>query len=108
MKIRSGFVSNSSTSSFVLLGYKLENKSEIFEKMTDDERDDFYDRDDVLTDGNSGTIWIGETLAREKDGCQMSSAEFSMEELQQKAIAIMKKNGVELDKIKLYVGTRGC
>ena len=101
MKIRSGFVSNSSTSSFVLLGYK--ENSEMLEKMTDDERDDFHNRDDVVTDGYSGTTWIGETLAREKNGC-MSDAEFSTEELQQKAIALMEKYGVELDKIKLYMG----
>jgi hypothetical protein len=108
MKIRSGFVSNSSTSSFVLLGYKLENSDETLEKMTVVERDDFHNRDDVVTDGYSGTTWIGETLARDKEDSCMPNVEFSIEELQQKAIAIMKKNGVELDKIKLYVGTRGC
>ena len=106
MKVRSGFVSNSSTSSFIVLGYKVSHDE--IKAMTDDEREDFYERDDTLSDGYSGTYWVGEVLAKGRDDEMLPEREFSMEELQQKAIFLMKKYGIELDKIKLYTGTRGC
>ena len=106
MKTRIGFVSNSSTSSFVILGYKV-TREEI-KNMTDDEREDFYDRNDTLSDGYSGTCWVGEVLVKGRDDEMMPQLEFSLEELQEKADVLCKKYGCEIDKIKIYTGTRGC
>lgn len=106
MKTRVGFVSNSSSSSFVILGYKVDD--EVKNNMTDDEKDECWCRNDIVTDGYSGTSWCGQVLSKVNSGDTLEDAEYTIEELQQMQIALMKKYGVEIDKIKLYMGTRGC
>ena len=76
--------------------------------MTDEEKDEFYCRNDTISDGYSGTTWCGQVLSKVNSGDLLEDAEYSIEELQQMRIAICKKYGVELDKVKLYMGTRGC
>lgn len=105
MKIRSGFVSNSSSSSFVILGIKVSDKpnltgGDLYEKATDLGLDcDYAEGDGYL---------IGKQLARwSSDGGDGDLGEKSFDELQKYAAEIQPKltqlTGKE-QPIKLFYG----
>ena len=108
MKIRNGFVSNSSSSSFVLIGCKLSEK-EITEKLAislddDDvwekveELDLFWSSEDELI----GYL-IADDIETDYDGTETSIAE-----VMEKAKLVAEKLSVPIEEIKLISGVRSC
>lgn len=94
MKTRQGFVSNSSTSSFVVLGFT--SKSE------------HYDYEDgIWLDGDECWL-IGDVIAQ-GDECDFGADDpIEIGDLVQRSHKIAKEHDVELDRIKLHVGMRAC
>lgn len=114
MKQRNGFVSNSSSSSFVCLGVPL-NVKEIVKDMTDEQEDeymdDLYSNYEVLSPGDDvkGECHIiMEGLAWGDECGFMDDGSYSLPELNELAEKFAKKHNVEVSAIKLYHGTRAC
>ena len=117
MKFRNAFVSNSSTCSFVILGLKVtdEEAEEIFKdelakcKDEDEREEELYEltRDQGVPLYDDGGYIIGEIIARETD-YRLSSAQHTIEELNDIAKQLAEKYNVGLEKISLYAGTRMC
>lgn len=107
MKIRQGFVSNSSSSSFVAIGLKI-NKSYDTEELRDivdkmkmniyDNSEDGYDDPDFMI--------IGQQIAEDDDG-YMEETETTMSELQDLRIDIEGEIGVE-GEVVVFTGSRMC
>ena len=129
MKIRSGFVSNSSSSSFVLFGVELNGKdtyeslcrkflpedklNEAIKEYGDDIdwNDMWYSEDvenyielDTIHCGYSGEIWVGKTIS--SGGDEMENGSISFEELKEyeKQIKEILPDAV----CELHYGTYGC
>ena len=62
MKVRTGFVSNSSSSSFIMYGAKIKNNDKLQEEYWDNSPDNI-DCDFGEDDDGEESIWIGKTLA---------------------------------------------
>jgi hypothetical protein len=92
MKFRNGFVSNSSSSSFVVLGFKSNSNS------GDPENDIWLDNETYL---------IGEILGQ-SDNDYMDESAHSLSTLLAKASGLSLKYGVPVTEIKLHLGTRAC
>jgi hypothetical protein len=120
MKIRSGFVSNSSSSSFVLIGCEVNKKElqKIQEKLVGREKVDSNDyawEDDAyeaiedagwLYDGERDKPIIGKILTEQADdGDYLEDASFSIKKIQDLADEVKEKIGKEP---KLFMGTRAC
>jgi beta-galactosidase/beta-glucuronidase len=100
MKVRSGFVSNSSSSSFVAIGFPIDPPA----RDADDEAWDAFHEGTITLD----EVYIkGEYLTRETD-CYLPSKEFTMAELMEKAMEISGKYNVDISQVKVYMGTRAC
>jgi hypothetical protein len=108
MKIRNGFVSNSSSSSFVILGAKLSRKEEkeISEKYTEQTGKELCDQDFFLPDERN--CYIGKIICDlHSDGDSLGDCSYCIAELECEIIDVFKELGIKKD-IQLHVGTRLC
>jgi len=120
MKVRLGYVSNSSSSSFVMIGIQIpkEKEDEICkkfaeilkgEKLTGD--NEIYDilssSDDYLSDDGPG--YIGKVIAdiSSEDG-YMETTIVEFQEAIEEAYKILRPLGFKKEDIKLITGTRSC
>ena len=102
MKIRSGFVSNSSSSSFVLYGVKIpQNEIEISEE-------DCLKGVDCIEDGRF--YLIGKTLAHEIEDMKITEITPNEETLKENIKEILSSYGVDMSEKKfgLFVGNDYC
>ncbi len=107
MRRRSGFVSNSSSSSFVLVGYHLNIlEDEQYEKACDNF---------TLFHSNDKTMVIGAEIYTFSDDCEyinLSTNEFleKISKEKEKLIKFLKENNIEFEKEKdqIFMGTRMC
>ena len=103
MKIRTNFVSNSSSSSFVVVGVLTNHKNISY----DEERDKYLLNGiqcDALYDDSAG-VFCGDVLA---DGETLPEKEFTFYDLVKKFVNTANKLNVDISELKLYIGTRGC
>ena len=107
MKVREGFVSNSSSSSFVMVAVKM--TSDEVNKMYSitDEDDDFYDileRDGYFYEYERGIFGI--MLASSGDDSILDNCEYTLDDLAHVIQNVAEKTGKS--DVKLIAGERGC
>jgi hypothetical protein len=103
MKVRNGFVSNSSSSSFVILGVTRTNVDEDFDI---DEEDLGEGIDTLYTESGDYDYVSGFILA---DGDEyLEDNELSFAELREMAEKVSKALDVDIEEVKLIMGTRPC
>jgi hypothetical protein len=120
MKTRQGFVSNSSSSSFVIVGAKLTKKLEAAIKkklgISDDDDDWQYEKEDEIDklgisilyteDTKDGCYTVGKILADVgSDGDFLETQSYSIDDLNKMAEKVRKVLGDDVD-VKLMMGTR--
>jgi hypothetical protein len=103
MKIRNGFVSNSSSSSFIMIGVPSSALGEDFDE-------DYHEKDgleSVYVERKGYNYIVGYVLTDSRDD-ELDDGDISSNEIQLKSIEISDKLGVSIEKVKLYYGTRPC
>ena len=108
MKIRLGFVSNSSTSSFVIAGIKIPDTA-----LSREKRDDLYkDGNLILLSGSEdgvpkGFTVIGEIVVDVSDDSCLDYGEFSLDQIAQMIADVKTKTGLTGEP-GVFTGTRSC
>jgi hypothetical protein len=103
MKVRTGFVSNSSTSSYVIVGFLANDSWKYF--PSEEEQDDAYSNGNMIYDDDGGYM-IGETIANVHSDNMMHDQSISLDELLTTADEICEKYKVDREHIHLFMGTR--
>ena len=108
MKIRNGFVSNSSSSSFVIAGIKIPDTA-----LSPDKRDELYDDGNLIIVGSEddvpkGFTVIGKALADvHSDESYLEYGAFSLDQIAQLIADVEEKTGLTGEK-GVFTGTRSC
>jgi hypothetical protein len=104
MKTRNGFVSNSSTASFVIVGIPVDVPD--FENDIDGTlEDEFYNTTSFI--GEPDGIVRGEFLAKESN-YQLPCGALTWQEIQELFEKVARENNVDKGDVKLYFGTMQC
>jgi hypothetical protein len=103
MKIRSGFVSNSSTSSYIIVGCKVKDPSKYVERDDDD--------DDELLPGSLDEVYdtniVGVRLASIDSDSSDVGGSIALKELEVAVKKVKKVVGKDA-KVCIYYGTEAC
>ena len=107
MKIRNGFVSNSSSSSFVIAGIKIPNTA-----LSPEKRDELYDDGVIVTGSDDGIpkgfLVVGKFLADvHSDDSYLDYGEFPLDKIAQLIAEVEEKTGLTGEK-GVFTGTRSC
>ena len=99
MKTRSGFISNSSSTSFCCLGFKVEKPDFGEDYLAEDDWDNQHEN-------INGEYWKRDELLWSCDNYECQ--EFYLEELIKMATKLANDNNVPVEEIKLFVGEVAC
>jgi hypothetical protein len=106
MKVRNGFVSNSSSSSFVILGVRRNGIENEDGDIDIDEEDLGEGIDSLYVEGEEYDYVTGFILADGEEYLEDNSISFS--ELKEMAEKVSKALNVDIEEVKLIMGTRPC
>jgi len=123
MKVRTGFVSNSSSSSFVVLGVAIKDDAESKEMLTklgfseseyDGDEWEFFENKKIdgieylyVEEDNGVYGLVGKVYADvSNDGDPLESQHIPLERLTITAYEVANKLGVDVSRVQLYMGTR--
>lgn len=117
MKKRLGFVSNSSSSSFVVMGVKItrDEEVEIAKKFKDIDNDESVYLPDIVSGiGNNyldddDATYLGTIICNvHDDDGGLEQNEIDMEDMIKRTKNVLEKVGLQDRNIKIYTGTRSC